>query len=173
MATNDKIRAVQVPLKQRYRDNPAAARVTSYAEARLAPGEVACTVTSRSKGAKVGLHSAAGGDGTLSCSPDLLLEALVACAAVTFQGIATSMAVPILGGTVRAEADWDARGTMGVSREAPAGLTAVRLSIVVESDAPESQLATLLEMTERLSIAVQTLKAGVPVEAVLARRSRT
>ncbi len=170
MATSDKLRAVQVPLKQRYQDNPAAARVTSSAEARLAPGEVACTIT-RSKGNKVGLHAATGGDGALPSSAELLLEALVACAGATLQATATAMAIPILGGTVRAEGDWDARGTLGMSRETPVGLTAVRLGFVVDSDAPETQLARLLEMTELFSVVAQTIKAGVGVESVIARRS--
>ncbi len=170
MATSDKLRAVQAPLQQRYRDNPAAARVTSSAEARLSPGEVACTII-RAKGSKVGLHAATGGDGALICSSDLLLEALVACAGVTLQAVATSMAIPILGGTVRAEGDWDVRGTLGVSRETPVGLTTVRLSFVVESDAPEAQLAKLLDLTERFCVVAQTLKAGVGVESVIARRS--
>jgi len=171
MATSDKIRAVQVPLKQRYRDNPAAARVTSFAEARLSPGEVACTIPARGKGNKAGLHPAAGGDGSLLASADLLLEALAACAGVTLQSVASSLSLPILGGTVRAEGEWDARGTLGVSRETPAGLTAVRLSFVVESDAPEAQLAHLLELTERFCVVLQTLKGGVAVESVIARRS--
>lgn len=172
MATSDKLRAVQSPLKQRYRDDPAAARVTSSAEARLSPGEVACTIT-RARGNKVGLHPAAGGDGALICSADLLLEALVACAGSTLQATATAMAIPILGGTVRAEGDWDVRGVLGISRDTPVGLTAVRLSFVVESDAPEAQLGRLLEMTEQFCVVFQTLKAGVTVESVIARRSPT
>ncbi len=169
--TPEQIRAIQAPLKQRYRDTPGSARVTSYAEAKLVPGEVACTLPARGRGGKAGLHPATGGDGSYICSADLLLEALVACAGTTFQAVATAMAIPVLGGTVRAEGDWDARGTLGVSREAPVGLTAVRLSIVVESDAPEAQLAKLLELTERYCVVAQTLKAGVPLESVLARRS--
>jgi len=173
MTSADQLRALQAPLKQRYRETPAAALVTCYAEARLIPGEVACTIPPRSKGTKAGLHPSAGGDKAHLCSGDLLLEALVVCAGVTFQSVAAAMSIPVLGGTVRAEGDWDARGTLGVGRQAPVGFTAVRLSFVVESDAPEAQLSQLREATECYSLVAQTLKAGVTVESVLARRLPT
>lgn len=170
MTSADQLRALQAPLKQRYRENPAAALVTCYAEAKLVPGEVACTIPPRPKGAKAGLPPALGGHKAHLSSPDLLLEALVVCAGVTFQSVAAAMSIPVLGGTVRAEGDWDARGILGVGRQAPVGFTAVRLSFVVESDAPEAQLGQLREATERYCLVAQTLRVGVTVESVLARR---
>lgn len=162
--TPEALRALQSPLKLRYRTEPAAALVTSVAVATLDQGRIACRVESPQPGADVGLHPTAGGDGTLRCSGDMLLEALAGCAGVTLLAVATAMGITIRSGTIRAEGDWDARGTLGVSKEVPVGCTAIRLRVKLDSDATAEQLTKLLELTERYCVVAQTLKAGVKVE---------
>ena len=162
--TPEQLRTLQAPLKQRYRTEPAAALVTSAAVATLDQGRIACRVESPQPGADVGLHPAAGGDGTLRCSGDMLVEALAGCAGVTMLAVATAMGITIRSGTIRAEGDWDARGTLGVSKEVPVGLLAVRLRVKLDTDAKPEQIAKLLELTERYCVVAQTLKAGVRVE---------
>src|SRR5437773_5180463 len=123
----DELRALQAPLKTRYREEPKSAVVTMHARGRLLPGKLACEIEGRAAPVVAGLHAAAGGDGTQACSADLLLEALVACAGVTCCAVATALGVSLRGGTVSAEGDVDFRGTLGVDKSAPVGLTDVRL----------------------------------------------
>jgi uncharacterized OsmC-like protein len=155
----EQLRAVQAPLKQHYRDQPAAALVTLEASATLGEG-ISCSVQAGRAIAEAGLHPASGGDGSLLCSGDMLLEALVACAGVTMRAVATSLVIPLTSGSVRAEGDLDFRGTLGVERNAPVGFTAIRLAFDLESDADAEQLATLLELTERYCVVYQTLANG-------------
>jgi uncharacterized OsmC-like protein len=159
----DELRARQAPLKQRYLDQPDAALVTLRATGSLGEG-VSCSVQAGRAIAEAGLHPATGGDGSLLCSGDMLLEALVACAGVTLRAVATSLGISVESGAVRAEGDLDFRGTLGVDREAPVGFAAVRLSFDLDTDADEEQLATLLSLTERYCVVYQTL-AGAPALA--------
>ena len=156
----DELRALQAPLKDRYREQPEAALVTLTAAGTLGEG-VSCSVQTGRALAEAGLHPASGGTGALLCSGDMLLEALVACAGVTLRAVATSLGVPVSGGRVRAEGDLDFRGTMGVDREAPVGFSAIRLFFELDTDAKEEQLATLRELTERYCVVYQTI-AGTP-----------
>src|SRR3954468_12882848 len=142
------LRSLQAPLKERYRDEPGAAVVTLSAQGDLGEG-VSCSVATGRAVAQAGLHPATGGDGSLLCSGDMLLEALVACAGVTLQAVATSLGVPVEGGTVTAEGDLDFRGTLGVSKDAPVGFGAIRLGFDLDTDADAEQLETLLKLTER------------------------
>jgi uncharacterized OsmC-like protein len=158
------LRAAQRPLKELYRREPEAALVTLHAEGRLDQQEIACSVQTGRALVRAGLHPATGGSGTLACSGDMLLEALVACAGVTLRSVATSLEIPVTG-TVRAEGDLDFRGTLGVSSDdsAPVGFQAIRLIFELQGDATEEQLATLLRLTERYCVVYQTLSGGVPV----------
>ena len=151
----DELRAVQEPLKQRYRDEPDAALVTLSARGELDTG-ISCSVETGRALAEAGLHPASGGDGSLVCSGDMLLQALVACAGVTLRAVATSLESPV-SGSVHAEGDLDFRGTMAVDREIPVGFTAIRLWFELESDAGEEQLETLLRLTHRYCVVLQTL----------------
>jgi uncharacterized OsmC-like protein len=153
------LRALQAPLKKRYREEPATARTPARAEARLDPDAVSCRVQSWCGEVTAGLHPATGGDGSLACSADMLLEALVACAGVTMRAVATAMGVRLRGGRVLAEAFWDARGTLGVDREAPIGLTDIMLTFELDTDADEATLKRLVEMTERYCVIYQTLRS--------------
>jgi uncharacterized OsmC-like protein len=154
----DELRALQAPLKQRYRDDPAAARIPARAEGTLEISGVSCAVRVWKGEARAGLLPAGGGTGELACSADMLLEALVGCAGVTLAAVATAMAVPITGGRVVAEGIWDARGTLGVDRAAPVGLTEVALRFEIESDAPADRIARVVELAERYCVIAQTLK---------------
>src|SRR6201993_3853730 len=156
----EELQTLQAPLKDRYRDDPDTALVTLSATGELGEG-VSCSVQTGRALAEAGLHPATGGDGSLLCSGDMLLEALVACAGVTLRAVATSLGIPVPSGRVRAEGDLDFRGTLGVDREAPVGFSAIRLSFELETDADEEQLATLLKLTERYCVVFQTL-AGAP-----------
>jgi uncharacterized OsmC-like protein len=157
------LQAVQAPLKERYREAPDAALVTLRADGKLDEEQIACSVATGRALVEAGLHPATGGTGALACSGDMLLEALVACAGVTLRSVATSMELDVAG-SVHAEGDLDFRGTLGVEREAPVGFTAIRLRFELTSDAPEDQLAKLLERTERYCVVAQTLVGGVPLE---------
>jgi uncharacterized OsmC-like protein len=152
----DELRALQAPLKGRYRDDPAAAVVTLSAQGTLDDG-VSCSVETGRALAVAGLHPATGGDGSLLCSGDMLLQALVACAGVTLRAVATSLGISIASGQVRAEGDLDFRGTLGVDRDAPVGFSAIRLSFELQTDADSEQLATLKRLTERYCVVYQTL----------------
>jgi uncharacterized OsmC-like protein len=155
----DQLRTAQAPLKQRYRDEPTAATVTLRAAGTLGEG-VSCSVQTGRALAEAGLHPASGGDGSLLCSGDMLLEALVACAGVTMRSVATSREIAMRGGTVHAEGDLDFRGTLGVSRDAPVGFKAIRLRFDLETDAPAEQVDELLQLTERYCVVYQTLQAS-------------
>lgn len=154
------LKAVQAPLKQRYREDPDAALVTLQAEGQLDDG-IACSVETGRALVQAGLHPDTGGDGTAACSGDMLLQALVACAGVTMRSVATSLGIE-LSGTVRAEGDLDWRGTLAVDKGTPVGFTEIRLSFDLESPASEEELATLQRLTERYCVVLQTL-AGSPV----------
>ncbi|MCW3068652.1 MAG: OsmC family peroxiredoxin [Solirubrobacterales bacterium] len=163
----DELRAVQSPLKQRYKSDPDAARVTLAATGTL-DERIACSVQTGRAVAEAGLHPATGGDGSLLCSGDMLLEALVACAGVTLRAVATSLGIDVASGTVRAEGDLDFRGTLGVDREAPVGFSAVRLSFALDTSADEEQLASLLNLTERYCVVYQTLANGPVLDSSVA-----
>jgi uncharacterized OsmC-like protein len=157
------LQALQAPLKEQYRAEPARAIVTLRAEGILGSEGVSCSVDTGRALVEAGLHPATGGTGIQACSGDMLLEALVACAGVTLRAVATSLEIPV-SGTVRAEGDLDFRGTLGVDRDAPVGFTAIRLSFDLEHDASEEQLERLLRLTERYCVVFQTLTAGVRVD---------
>jgi uncharacterized OsmC-like protein len=159
------LRAVQQPLKDAYREDPQQAVITLRARGELGDEGISCSVDTGRAMAVAGLHPATGGDGSLLCSGDMLLEALVACAGVTLRAVATSLEIAVTGGTVRAEGDLDFRGTLGVAKEAPVGFTAIRLSFELDTDASEEQIATLLRLTERYCVVYQTLAHPVPVAA--------
>lgn len=160
----EQLRAIQRPIKDRYRSVPDSALVTLQAEGRLDEQEISCSVDTGRALVEAGLHPASGGTGTLACSGDMLLQALVACAGVTLRSVATSLEVPVTG-TVRAEGDLDFRGTMGVAADgdAPVGFREIRLTFDLEGDATVEQLATLIRLTERYCVVYQTLAGGVPV----------
>jgi uncharacterized OsmC-like protein len=150
------LRTLQAPLKQRYRDDPDSATITLKANGSLGDG-ISCSVDTGRALHEAGLHPATGGDGSQLCSGDMLLEALAACAGVTLRAVATSLGVEVRGGTVHAEGDLDFRGTLGVDKEAPVGFKDVRLNFELDTDASEEELATLLKLTERYCVVLQTL----------------
>ena len=166
----DELRALQAPLKQRYQDDPGAAVVTLKAEGRLGDG-VTCRVETGRALVEAGLHPATGGSGLAACSGDMLLEALVACAGVTLNAVATAIGVSIDAGRVRAEGDLDFRGTLGVSREAPVGFRAIRIAFDLDTTASPEQLATLLKLTERYCVVLQTIRHGPEVSATIHGRA--
>ena len=168
----DELRALQAPLKQRYRDEPAAALVTLEATGTLDGAGVDCRVGTHVGPVSAGLHPAAGGDGSAACSGTMLLEALAGCAGVTLRAVATAMNIPLRGGRVHAEGDLDFRGTLGVSKEAPVGLTAVRLRFELDSNAPAEQVERLISLAERYCVVFQTL-ASPPAVTVSWTRSHT
>ncbi|GAC1364431.1 MAG: OsmC family protein [Actinomycetota bacterium] len=153
----DQLRSAQAPIKNRYRADPAAALVTLYAQGQLGPETVSCSVQTGRALVEAGLHPGTGGDGSLACSGDMLLQALVACAGVTLRAVATNRGISLAGGTVLVEGDLDFRGTMGVDREAPVGFSAIRLRFDLESDASPQDLDALLVATERYCVVYQTL----------------
>jgi uncharacterized OsmC-like protein len=155
--TRDDLRAVQAPLKERYRSEPSAGLITLKAEGRI--GErITCSIQTGKALVEAGLHPATGGPGTFACSGDMLLEALAACAGVTMAAVATSIGLDLRGGIVRAEGDLDFRGTLGVDKEAPVGFQRIRLEFDLDTDASEEQLATLCRLTERYCVVYQTLR---------------
>ncbi|MDZ4864715.1 MAG: OsmC family protein [Gemmatimonadota bacterium] len=163
--TPDDLRAVQAPIKQRYRDQPESALVTLAAEGSLESSGLTCRVETGRALVVAGLHPATGGSGMQACSGDMLLEALVACAGVTMQAVATALGVTIRHGSVRAEGDLDFRGTLGVDRDAPVGFREIRLTFVFESDATSEQRETLLRLTERYCVVLQTLRGSAKLTA--------
>jgi uncharacterized OsmC-like protein len=165
----DELRAVQAPLKEQYRGDPAAALVTLTATGALDEG-ITCSVQTGRALATAGLHPATGGDGSALCSGDMLLEALAACAGVTLRSVATSMGVEIRGGKVQVEGDLDFRGTLAVDRDAPVGFTSVRLSFDLDTDAAEETLDKLLELTQRYCVVYQTLAHTPGLEATVSSR---
>lgn len=151
------LRALQAPLKVKYKENPDEAEWTLHAEGKLGE-ELSCTVETDAGDVEAGLHPATGGDGTQACSGDMLLEALVACAGVTLKSVATAMSIDIEEGTVKAEGELDFRGTLGVSRDAPVGFKNIRLQFDLKTEADEKKVAKLIELTERYCVIYQTLK---------------
>ncbi len=165
----DDLRALQAPLKDRYRTEPGAAKVTLRAQGSLDASSLSCKVETGRALAVAGLHPATGGSGLELCSGDMLLEALVACAGVTLKAVATSMGVTLRSGKVSAEGDLDFRGTLGVDKQAAVGFTDIRLKFELDTDAPQEQLDTLLKLTERYCVVLQTLKTAPKIEASLGR----
>ena len=153
----NELRALQAPLKKQYRERPETANTPARAEAILDLDGIACRVCSWVGETSAGLHPATGGDGSLACSADMLLEALVACAGVTISAVATAMGVKLRGGRVIAEGHWDARGTLGVDREAPVGLSDIALTFELDTDADAATVQRLVEMSERFCVIYQTL----------------
>ncbi len=151
------LRALQSPLKERYRGDPGAATVTLKAQGTLDETAIACKVETGRALAIAGLHPATGGSGAELCSGDMLLEALVACAGVTLKAVATALGIEVRSGRVSAEGDLDFRGTLGVDKAAPVGFRAIRLAFEVDTDAPQDQIDTLLKLTERYCVVFQSL----------------
>ena len=165
----DDLRALQAPLKDRYRAEPATAKVTLRAQGALDDSAIACKVETGRAVAAAGLHPATGGTGLELCSGDMLLEALVACAGVTLKAVATAIGVAIRSGRVSAEGDIDFRGTLGVAKDAPVGFNEIRLTFDLDTDAAPEQLDTLLKLTERYCVVLQTLKRPPMIETKLRR----
>lgn len=166
---SEELRNLQAPIKEKYREQPESAIITLKAEGSIGEG-ISCKVDTGRALVEAGLHAATGGDGMLACSGDLLLEALVACAGVTLRAVSTAIGVDIKSGTVKAEGDLDFRGTLGVSKEAPVGFKAIRLSFILDSDASEDQMSSISKLTERYCVVYQTLAKGVQIEAVFNRK---
>ena len=166
---SDALRAIQAPLKERYRAEPQAALVTLRASGALDSTAIACKVETGQAIAAAGLHPATGGSGADLCSGDMLLEALVACAGVTLKAVATALGVDLRSGRVLAEGDLDFRGTLGVAKEAPVGFSDIRLRFELDTDAPQDELDTLLKLTERFCVVLQTLKRSPSIQATLVR----
>lgn len=165
----NELRAMQAPLKTRYREDPASAVVTLRAEGRIGAG-VTCKIETGKAIVEAGLHPATGGDGSFACSGDMLLEALAACAGVTMNAVATALGILLTNGVVTAEGDLDFRGTLGVSREAPVGFRAIRLRFDLVTDASADEIETLIKLTERYCVVYQTLRSGPPIEITHASR---
>jgi uncharacterized OsmC-like protein len=161
---------MQSPLKARYRENPEAAVVTLRARGMLDAQSVSCKVETGRALAVAGLHPATGGSGLELCSGDMLLEALVACAGVTLKAVATALDIAVEAGEVTAEGDLDFRGTLGVDREAPVGFRSIRLTFALKTGASDEQLATLLKLTERYCVVLQTIARPTAAQAVIERR---
>jgi uncharacterized OsmC-like protein len=164
------LRAMQQPFKDAYRENPDQAVVTLRASGELGAEDLSCSVATGRALAVAGLHPASGGDGSLACSGDMLLQALVACAGVTLRSVATSLNLPVTGGTVEAEGDLDFRGTLAVSKEAPVGFTAIRLRFALDTEASAEEIETLLKLTLRYCVVHQTLAHAVEVAASMDKR---
>src|ERR1700760_1418851 len=163
------LRAMQAPIKERYKADPKAAVITLKAKGTIDNEGIACKVETGRAATIAGLHPATGGSGLELCSGDMLLEALVACAGVTLKAVSTALDIPLRSGTVSAEGDLDFRGTLGVAKDAPVGFAQIRLRFDVDTDAPQDKLDQLLKLTERYCVVYQTIKSGPPVEVSLAR----
>jgi uncharacterized OsmC-like protein len=163
------LRAMQAPIKERYKSTPEAALITLKAKGSIDDTNIACKVETGRALAVAGLHPATGGSGLELCSGDMLLEALVACAGVTLKAVATALDIPLKSGVVSAEGDLDFRGTLGVAKDAPVGFAAIRLSFDVDTDAPPEKLEQLLKLTERYCVVYQTIRNGPPVEIAMYR----
>ncbi len=151
------LRVIQAPFKARYREAPEAAVITLKARGSLDGDGITCSVDTGKALVEAGLHPSTGGDGSSACSGDMLLEALAACAGVTLRAVATALEIPVRGGTVHAEGDLDVRGTLGVAKDAPVGFRDIRLAFDLETDASPDQLATLIKLTERYCVVLQTI----------------
>jgi uncharacterized OsmC-like protein len=163
------LRALQAPIKDRYKTDPKAAVITLKAHGTLDDTNIACKVETGRALVVAGLHPATGGSGLELCSGDMLLEALVACAGVTLKAVATAIDVPLKSGAVSAEGELDFRGTLGVAKDAPVGFAQIRLRFDVDTDAPQEKLDQLLKLTERYCVVYQTIKSGPPVDVSLSR----
>ncbi|HEX2255498.1 MAG TPA: OsmC family protein [Afifellaceae bacterium] len=163
------LRALQAPLKDRYRDEPDTALITLKAEGAIDEAGIACKVDTGRALVTAGLHPATGGSGLEACSGDMLLEALVACAGVTLKAVATAIGVELRAGHVRAEGDLDFRGTLGVDREAPVGFRAIRLAFELDTDAPQDKIDQLIKLTERYCVVFQTLNCRPELEVQVGR----
>ncbi len=159
---SEQLKSLQAPLKTRYRESPRDAVITLRAEGAIGEG-VTCSVATAKAMVEAGLHPATGGTGLHVCSGDMLLQALVACAGVTLNAVATALGIALDGAKVRAEGDLDFRGTLGVDREAPVGFRAIRLFFDLEGNVSDEQRAALLKLTERYCVVYQTLRAGPPI----------
>jgi uncharacterized OsmC-like protein len=159
----EELQAAQSPLKERYREDPGTAMLTLRAAAELDSTAVSCSVQTGRALVEAGLHTASGGDGSLACSGDMLLEALVACAGVTLRSVAVNRDLPVTGGRVSAEGELDFRGTMGVDRDAPVGFRAIHMHFELEGELSDEQTESLLALTERYCVVLQTIARGVPV----------
>ena len=166
---DEQLRAIQGPLKDRYRADPGAAVITLEAEGQLGDENITCKVSTGKAMVEAGLHPATGGDGLSACSGDMLLEALVACAGVTLKAVATALAIPLRGASIRAEGDLDFRGTLGVDKQAPVGFRDIRLSFRLDTDASDEKLESLLKLKERYCVIYQTL--GNPPAVKVSRAS--
>jgi len=165
----NELRAMQAPIKDRYKNEPKAAVITLKAKGTLDDTNIACKVETGRALAVAGLHPATGGSGLELCSGDMLLEALVACAGVTVKAVSTALDIPLKSGKVSAEGDLDFRGTLGVAKDAPVGFAQIRLRFDLDTDAPQDRLDQLLKLTERYCVVYQTIKSGPPVEVKMAR----
>jgi uncharacterized OsmC-like protein len=155
---SEQLKQVQAPLKQQYKDDPDSALITLKASASLSSPGVSCRVETGRALVEAGLHPATGGSGLQACSGDMLLEALAACAGVTLRAVATALDIPVRGGSVHADGDLDFRGTLGVSKDVPVGFREIRLGFDLDTDASAEQLQTLLKLTERYCVVLQTLR---------------
>jgi len=164
------LRALQAPIKDRYKADPKAGLITLKAKGALDDTSIACKVETGRALAVAGLHPATGGSGLELCSGDMLLEALVACAGVTLKAVATALGIPLRSGAVSAEGDLDFRGTLGVAKEARVGFAQIRLRFDVDTDAPQEKLDQLLKLTERYCVVYQTIRSGPPVEISINRK---
>lgn len=162
------LKALQAPLKEAYQATPEKALVTLSAQGSLALDGIACKVDTGRALVEAGLHQATGGSGVQACSGDMLLEALVACAGVTLRAVATAIGFKLQGGTVKADGDLDFRGTLGVSRDAPVGFKTIRLTFSLETDEPEDRIESLLSLSERYCVVLQSLASPVEVTFVMA-----
>jgi uncharacterized OsmC-like protein len=158
------LRAMQAPIKERYKNEPKAAFITLKAKGTLDDTNIACKVETGRALAVAGLHPATGGSGLELCSGDMLLEALVACAGVTVKAVATALEIPLRSGVVSAEGDLDFRGTLGVAKDAPVGFAQIRLCFDLDTDAPQDKIDQLQKLTERYCVVYQTIRSGPPVE---------
>ncbi len=163
------LRAMQAPIKERYKAEPKAAFITLKARGTLDDANVACKVETGRALAVAGLHPATGGSGLELCSGDMLLEALVACAGVTLKAVATALDIPLKSGAVAVEGDLDFRGALGVAKDAPVGFAQIRLQFDLDTDAPQEKLDQLLKLTERYCVVYQTIKNGPPVAVSMQR----
>jgi uncharacterized OsmC-like protein len=164
------LRALQAPIKERYKTEPKAGLITLKAKGALDDANIACKVETGRALVVAGLHPATGGSGMELCSGDMLLEALVACAGVTLKAVATALDIPLHSGMVAAEGDLDFRGTLGVAKDAPVGFAQIRLRFDLDTDAPADKLDQLLKLTERYCVVYQTIRSGPPVEIKLQRK---
>ena len=151
------LRAMQAPIKERYKTDPSAAVITLKAKGSIDNEGIACKVETGRALAVAGLHPATGGSGLELCSGDMLLEALVACAGVTLKAVSTALALPLRNAVVRAEGELDFRGTLGVDREAPVGFRAIRLTFALDTDGPQELVDKVIKLTERYCVVFQTL----------------